>query len=37
MNQNDTEWNVIVFMSPLGLNGIMVPTEIYEHEVEEAA
>jgi hypothetical protein len=35
MNQNDTEWNVIVYMSPLGLNGIMVPTE--RQEVEDAA
>ena len=26
MNQNDTEWNVVVYMGPLGLGGIMVPT-----------
>jgi hypothetical protein len=37
MNQNDTEWNVVVFISSLGLNGILVPTERETVEVKDAA
>lgn len=35
MNQNETEWNVVVFMSSLGLNGVLVPVE--REEVKDAA
>ena len=35
MNINETEWNVVVYLSPLGINGIIIPTE--REAVEDAA
>lgn len=37
MNQMDTEWTVVMFLSSLGLNGVIVPTEREEAVAEEAA